>query len=309
MIEVAAVTKRFATAEALRGLSFAVDKGEIFGFVGPNGAGKTTTIKILATLMSPTSGTVRLGDVDLVAHPGRARDLIGYVPDFFGVYDALTAAEYLAFYASCYGIGHRRAARIVDDLLELIGLNDKRDVPVDVLSRGMKQRLCLARALVHDPAVLLLDEPASGLDPRGRADMRELLRELRRMGKTIVISSHILPELAEMCTTFGIIDRGRIVASGSLDDLTGQQGRRRVRVEVLGDAEEQARRVATLPGVTAAELVGEAIDLLCEGGDDELTELLASMVGGGIRVRSFVPVDNDLESIFLRLTSADPEAA
>ncbi len=308
MIEVNDVTKRFASAEALRGLTFSVADGEIFGFVGPNGAGKTTTIKILATLMTPTSGTVSLGGVDLVSHPGRARDLIGYVPDFFGVYDALTSAEYLAFYASCYGIDRRRTVRIVSDLLELIGLNDKRNVPVDVLSRGMKQRLCLARALVHDPTVLLLDEPASGLDPRGRADMRELLRELSRMGKTIVISSHILPELAETCTTFGIIDRGRIVASGTLDHLTGQQGRRRLRVEVVGALDTQAQQIAELPGVLAVEVVDDSIELVCEGGDEEAVVLLASLVSAGIRVRSFVPVDNDLESIFLRLT-ADPEAA
>src|SRR6195256_4005984 len=229
------LTKRYADFDALAGLSFE----------GPYGAGKTTTFRILATLLEPTSGRALINVVDVTGDPYAARDHMGYMPDFFGVYDRLTAREYLAFYARCYEIHGSRVDRVVTNLLELVRLEDRRDSAVDNLSRGMKQRLCLARALVHDPRVLLLDEPASGLDPLARVELRELLIELKQMGKTIIISSHILPELAEMCTIFGIVDHGRMVATGPLETLMAAPGNPRVRVRVAGD-------VAAAAGVSQA---------------------------------------------------------
>ncbi|HEY8839839.1 MAG TPA: ABC transporter ATP-binding protein, partial [Candidatus Dormibacteraeota bacterium] len=195
MISAENLTKVYGKRTALDHVSFEVPEGEIFGFVGPNGAGKTTTLRILAALLEPTSGHASIGGVDVAKQPDLVHSRLGYMPDFFGVYDQLSVSEYLDFYAACYRQPKERRTKVVAQLLELIGLSERRDQMVDTLSRGLKQRLCLARALVHDPAVLLLDEPASGLDPRARVDMREILKELRRMGKTIIISSHILPEL------------------------------------------------------------------------------------------------------------------
>ena len=307
MIHVEGLTKVYGATRALNGLSFDVPAGEIFGFVGPNGAGKTTSMRILAALMQPSSGVAEVDGVDVVAHPDDVRMHVGYMPDFFGVYDQLTTAEYLAFYASCYRVPRTRIARTVSDLLELIGLPDKRDAAVDSLSRGMKQRLCLARALVHDPAVLLLDEPASGLDPRARVEMRELLRELQSMGKTILVSSHILPELAEMCTTFGIIDGGRMVATGPLASLVSGT-RRRARVQVGGDADAAALRVRQVTGVVDVRVEGPLLDVEYEGGDDESAALLTALVQAGVVVQSFTPVHADLEEIFLRTTRDEATA-
>ncbi len=212
MISVTNLTKTYGSRIALDHVSFEVPKGEIFGFVGPNGAGKTTTIRILAALLEPSDGQALIDGADVTREPDLVHERLGYMPDFFGVYDQLTVSEYLHFYAACYRQPKARRQKIVNDLLELVGLPERRDQAVDTLSRGLKQRLCLARALVHDPAVLLLDEPASGLDPRARVEMREILKTLQGMGKTIVISSHILPELTELCSMVGIIDHGRIIA-------------------------------------------------------------------------------------------------
>src|SRR4030088_1141049 len=225
MISVEQLTKVYGRRTALDAVSFEVPKGEIFGFVGPNGAGKTTTLRILAALMEPTTGRAFVDGADVTRQPDRVHERLGYMPDFFGVYDQLTSAEYLDFYASCYRQPKARRKKITDDLLELVGLTDRRDQAVDTLSRGLKQRLCLARALGHDPAVLLLDEPASGLNPGARVEMREILKDLQPMGKTIIISSHILPELTELCTMIGIIDHGQMRAAGPARDaikrLTG----------------------------------------------------------------------------------------
>ncbi|MGH9066551.1 MAG: ATP-binding cassette domain-containing protein [Acidimicrobiales bacterium] len=302
MIEVKGLTKWFGAVEALRGVDLAVGAGEVFGFVGPNGAGKTTTLRILAGLASPSSGAVTVDGVDVATRPERVRDRIGYMPDFFGVYDRLTAGEYLAFYASCHRLPRARTAQVVGDLLELVRLSDKRQAPVDTLSRGMKQRLCLARSLVHDPSVLLLDEPASGLDPRARAEMRDLVAELQGMGKTILVSSHILPELAEMCSTFGVIDSGRMVASGSMSELAGAVTGRRARARVLGDPAEAARRARDLPGVVTARAQGEAVELDYDGDDRATAALLSALVGAGVGVVSFATEEADLEDVFLRIT-------
>jgi ABC-2 type transport system ATP-binding protein len=307
MITARELTKSFGAVWALSGVSFDVSAGEIFGFVGPNGAGKTTSMRILAGLMAPSSGTASIAGVDVRECPEEARERIGYMPDFFGVYDQLTAGEYLAFYASCYRIPRYRIDRVVSDLLELIGLPEKRNLPVDSLSRGMKQRLCLARALVHDPPVLLLDEPASGLDPRARIEMRELLKELQDMGKTIVLSSHILPELAEMCTTFGIIDQGRMVATGPLESLTSRRDHRRVQVKLVNDLDESLALIAAVPAVIACQRRGDVVELEYEGGDVECARLLRQLVNAGVQLLSFTPVETSLEEVFMR-TLSEPSA-
>ena len=220
MLEIKELTRVYGKFTALNHLSIQIGDGELHGFVGPNGAGKSTTMRILATLLPPTSGTAVMDGVDVRKAPRRMRELIGYMPDFFGVYDRLKTWEYLDFYARCYGFSYQERMRMIDQLLELVRLSDKRDSYVDVLSRGMKQRLCLAHALIHDPRLLILDEPASGMDPRARAEMKDILRSLKDMGKTVLISSHILPELSEMCDSLTIIDHGNLVFSGTVDALS-----------------------------------------------------------------------------------------
>ena len=219
MVDIEELTKRYGKFVALDHMNLHIDKGEIFGFVGPNGAGKTTTMRIMCGLLKATSGKVTIDGVDALGRPADVKRKIGYVPDFFGVYDNLKVMEYMDFYGSMYGMSKREVEKVADKYLELVALQDKKDEFVDSLSRGMKQRLCVARALIHDPELLVLDEPSSGLDPRSRHDMKNILRDLKEMGKTIVISSHILPELSEMCTSIGVIDHGKIVASGSVDEI------------------------------------------------------------------------------------------
>ncbi|MGZ6269980.1 MAG: ABC transporter ATP-binding protein, partial [Candidatus Limnocylindrales bacterium] len=213
------LVKRYDGTLAVAGLDLSVEAGEIFGLVGPNGAGKTTTLRLLATLLVPTAGDAEIAGISIRRDPLAVRRVLGFMPDSFGVYDDMKTWEYLDFFARCYGLAAARRRRVIADLLELVDLADKRETYVQQLSRGMQQRLCLAHALVHDPQVLLLDEPASGLDPRARVELRELLRELRTMGKTILISSHILPELEEICTSVVIIDRGRVLAQGRVADI------------------------------------------------------------------------------------------
>ena len=226
MVDIEELTKRYGKFVALDHMNLHIDKGEIFGFVGPNGAGKTTTMRIMCGLLKATSGKVTIDGVDALGRPADVKRKIGYVPDFFGVYDNLKVMEYMDFYGSMYGMSKREVENVADKYLELVALQDKKDEFVDSLSRGMKQRLCVARALIHDPELLVLDEPSSGLDPRSRHDMKNILRDLKEMGKTIVISSHILPELSEMCTSIGVIDHGKIVASGSVDEIVnGDRGK------------------------------------------------------------------------------------
>src|SRR6184192_1926867 len=219
VIKTVNLTKRYGTLVALSNLNLEIQEGDCFGFIGPNGAGKTTTIKILATLLQPTWGEARICDYVVGYQSRQIRPLIGYVPDYFGAYEDMVVQEYLDFFAASYNIHGSARTKIVNDVLELTDLAYKRDAPVDGLSRGMKQRLSIARVLVHDPKVLLLDEPAGNLDPRARIEMRELLKELRRMGKTILISSHILPELADLCNKIGIIEQGELIYSGPVSDI------------------------------------------------------------------------------------------
>jgi ABC-2 type transport system ATP-binding protein len=219
MIQIKDLTKTYRDLTAVRGLNLTIEKGDVFGFIGPNGAGKTTTIKVLATLLEPTTGAAYVDGVDVVRNPLEVRRLIGYMPDFFGVYDDVKVWEYLDFFAAAYKIPVNKRKGIIDDVLELTDLTGKREAYVESLSRGMKQRLCLSKTLVHDPKVLLLDEPASGLDPRARIEFRALLKELQAMGKTIFVSSHILPELADFCNVVGIMERGQLIVSGRVNDI------------------------------------------------------------------------------------------
>jgi ABC-2 type transport system ATP-binding protein len=309
IISAEGLTKRYGSTEALSGLSFEVPEGEVFGFIGANGAGKTTTLRILAGLSRPDAGWAQVDGVDVVGGLSSLHGVVGYMPDFFGVYDSMTASEYLAFYASCYRVPKHLVDRVVNDLLELVALTPKRDVQVDSLSRGMKQRLCLARALVHDPKVLLLDEPASGLDPRARTEMRELVAVLREMGKTIVLSSHILPELAEMCSSYGVIHDGRMVASGPADAISAEVGPLHARARVQGDLEEAERLAGAIEGVLGVQRAGAGVlDIEYLGGATEnpgsdAADLLRALVVAGIPVVDFRMAEGGLEQLFLHLTA------
>jgi ABC-2 type transport system ATP-binding protein len=314
MIKAEGLRKVYGTTEALSDLSFEVAQGEVFGFIGANGAGKTTTLRILAGLTRPSGGWAEVDGVDVAAERARLRELIGYMPDFFGVYDSMTAGEYLAFYASCYRLPKHLVARVVTDLLELVQLGAKRDEQVNSLSRGMKQRLCLARALVHDPRVLLLDEPASGLDPRARAEMRVLVQALRELGKTIVLSSHILPELAEMCSSYGVLHDGRMVATGPAGAILDSLGPRRARARVRGDLDEAERLAGSITGVSNVRRAGaDTLELELGGGPDgsatiDAATLLGALVAAGIPVADFREDGGGLEQVFLQLTApADGE--
>ncbi len=232
MLYINNLTKKYGSFTAVDHLSLHIPEGDLFGFVGPNGAGKTTTIRIVCGLLKASGGSVRIGSINAPMGSREMKRLIGYVPDFFGVYDNLKVHEYMDFYGSMYGMRSRDIAKLTDDLLELVNLSDKKEFYVDTLSRGMKQRLCVARALLHNPKLLILDEPSSGLDPRARVEMKELLKNLHSMGKTIVISSHILSELSEMCTSIGIMNHGQLVMAGRIEDIMQQvAGGRRIRIQ------------------------------------------------------------------------------
>lgn len=306
MIALDKVTKIYGPRAALDHVSFEVPEREIFGFVGPNGAGKTTTLRILAALLEPTSGTAFIDGTDVSKDREKIHKRIGYMPDFFGVYDQLTVTEYLDFYASCYRLPKARRQKIIDDLLALIGMTDRRNQLVDTLSRGLKQRVCLARALVHDPAVLLLDEPASGLDPRARVEMREILKELQGMGKTIIISSHILPELTELCTMIGIIDRGHMRATGPVHEVIAQlTSGRRLRIKVLDEKDAAVEILQPLGSVRHVEAVNGSIEAEYDGDESTAAAILAALIEAGIKVSSFAPVDGGLEDAFLRATAEE----
>jgi ABC-2 type transport system ATP-binding protein len=304
------LVKRYDGTLAVAGVDLEIAPGEIHGLVGPNGAGKTTTLKMLATVLEPTAGQAQVAGIDVVKERDSVRRVVGYMPDSFGVYDDMKVWEYLDFFARCYGLPAARRRQMIGDLLELVDLADKREAPVQALSRGMQQRLCLAHTLVHDPQVLLLDEPASGLDPRARVELRELLRELRALGKTIVISSHILPELEELCTSVTIIDHGRVLASGRVADIEARLRAGAVlRVRVLGDEpaiEAAATFVSAEGGVAGIERSDDGwMEIAFTGDDDASAALLASVVAAGHRVAVFSRAASDLEELFLQVTARE----
>jgi ABC-2 type transport system ATP-binding protein len=285
-------------------LSLALGPGEIFGFIGPNGAGKTTTIKILATLLEPTTGTAFVDGINVVENPDAVRARIGYMPDTFGVYDEFKVWEYLDFFAAAYKVPKGDRPGLIDLVLDLTNLSNKKDAYVEGLSRGMKQRLCLARTMVHNPKVLLLDEPASGLDPRARIEIRDLLKELRNLGKTIIVSSHILPELADFCTSVGIIEKGKLLVSGPIDSLIGDNiGARVLEIKVPAEDKATASKVlAPLTGVRNVAERGEFLDVQFDGGIDAQNDLLLALITAKVRIVSFGEVQTDLEAVFMNLT-------
>ena len=306
MIEVRNLVKRYKNVDALKGVSFSVDEGDIYGFIGPNGAGKTTSIRILSTLLIPNEGEAYVAGYNCVKEPDKVRKIIGYMPDYFGVYNDLLVWEYLDFFGAAYKIPRADRAKIIDQVLEMTNLGVKRDAFVSELSKGMKQRLCLARTLIHDPDVLILDEPASGLDPRARIEMRELLKELKSMNKTIFISSHILSELSDFCNKVGIIELGEMVVSGDIDAILKQVSTGQL---ILIEFAEGTNLAAAALALKAYPMVGEvwerdvnALEVHFEGGEDDTSQLMGHLLTAGFKVKSFKEAVNDLEDIFMKVT-------
>jgi ABC-2 type transport system ATP-binding protein len=294
---------RYGKLHAVRGISFEIPRGEVFGFIGPNGAGKSSTIRVLATLLTKYDGSATVNGVDVRQNPDRVREMIGFMPDFFGVYEDLTAREYLHFFAAAYRIPREERSGIVDDVLQLTDLKHKIDAPVDSLSLGMKQRLALARVLLHDPDLLLLDEPASGLDPRARIEVRELLKAMQELGKTILISSHILHELAQLCTRIGIIEAGQLVAEGSLNDIFRQLSLKRViHVQVAQLSTGLADEVGKIPGVDSVERQTDRLVIRLREDELAVEDLHAELVRLGARIRMYQPEAMDMETAFMKLT-------
>lgn len=306
MIETTNLSKRYGDLAAVTDLNLTIQDGDIFGFIGPNGAGKTTTMRILVTLLEPTRGKAFINGLDVTRKGKDVRRLVGYMPDFMGVYDDLKVFEYLEFFAAAFGIERPKRKSIVDGVLELTDLQSKRSAAVDSLSRGMQQRLGLARVLIHDPKVLILDEPASGLDPRARIEIRELLRELKRMGKTIMISSHILSELEEICDHIGIIEHGRLVFSGTLEEIRPRLGiQSKVRVKVANNEDKAVELLSALPQIRDVQVIAEAIvvtfgDPPSAGDNDGI--IARTLVNGGIDIISLQPEKLKLDEAFLKLT-------
>lgn len=306
MLEIKDLVKKYGSFTAVDGLCLHVSEGSIFGFVGPNGAGKTTTMRIMAGLLPATSGSIWMEDVDLTKNPGQLRSKIGYMPDFFGVYDNLKVTEYMDFYAGAYEIPYKDRSALIDDLLEIVDLSHKKDAYVDALSRGMKQRLCLARSLIHDPKLLILDEPASGLDPRARVEMKEILKQLQQMGKTVIISSHILPELAEMCTEVGIIDRGRLAAQGTVQEIMKRLVQKRtIYLRPVEQLEKAAAILREQPSVQ--DIVENALDLEFhfDGSDQMLAGILRQIIDAGVPVVTFKEKEGNLEEVFMQVTGGE----
>lgn len=303
VVDVEHLWVRYGQLVAVRGINLQIPRGEVFGFIGPNGAGKSSTIKVLATLLREYLGKVRVNGIDVLWKPQEVREKIGYVPDFFGVYEDLSVEEYLHFFAAAYRIERARRKAIIDDVLELTDLTHKLDAQVDSLSRGMKQRLSLARVLLHDPDLLLLDEPASGLDPRARIEMRELLKALKDMGKTILISSHILHELAQLCTRIGIIEAGRMVAQGSVNDIYRQLGLLRiVHVQTVEMGDALVERIRDIPGVASVESQTDRLAIRVHEDQLAIEDLHSGLVDAGARIRMFQPEAMDMETAFMKLT-------
>jgi ABC-2 type transport system ATP-binding protein len=303
VVDVESLWVRYGQLAAVRGISLQIPRGEVFGFIGPNGAGKSSTIKVLATLLRDFTGRVKINGVDVLWRPQVVREKIGYVPDFFGVYEDLTVEEYLHFFAAAYRIDRTRRKAVIGDVLELTDLVHKLNAPVDALSRGMKQRLSLARVLLHDPDLLLLDEPASGLDPRARIEMRELLKALKEMGKTILISSHILHELSQLCTRIGIIEAGKMVAQGSVDDIYRHLGLLRiVHVQVVDMNDALVGRIKAVPGVESVEPQIDRLAIRLHEDQTSIEDLHDHLVAAGARIRMFQSEAMDMETAFMKLT-------
>ena len=305
MIEIKNLTKKYGRFTALENLNLTIDAGVVFGFVGSNGAGKSTTFSILSTLLAPTRGEAYVNGVNVIEKPEEVRKYLGYMPDFFGVYDQLKVEEYLDFYGSSYGLSKLERDKLIPELLELVNLTEKRYSYVDLLSRGMKQRLCLARTLIHDPKVLILDEPASGLDPRARAEMRDILKHLKTLGKTILISSHILPELAEMCDEIGVLERGKLIARGNVYTIQQQlMSEKEIILKIDGPLQEAVTFFEEQPFVAAIETKEseQKLSFFYKGSREEQVELLKKAFNANLKIYSATEVEKDLEDVFLAIT-------
>jgi ABC-2 type transport system ATP-binding protein len=307
MIRVEGVSHGFGNLKVLHDVWFNVPKGEVFGFIGPNGAGKTTTLRMIATLLEPGDGRVLVDGIDVVERPVDVRRVLGFMPDGFGVYERVTVGEYLEFFSSAYDIPANARKRNIDAVMELTDLGPLRDRLVAAMSKGMKQRLAIARTLLHDPKVLILDEPANGLDPRARIEMRDLIEQLQQLGKTIVLSSHILTELSDMVSSVAILEKGRVLASGPVDRI-GQQLKpeRAVKLRLLEYPEGCQAPFHALPCVTAVERGPEGfLRILYSGGDEAVSEIVAEAVRAGLKVTRVEPERDDLEHIFLEVTRGE----
>lgn len=308
MLRIEHLYKKYGRFEALKGLNMEVKKGEIYGFVGPNGAGKTTTIRIIAGLLAFQSGEIWVDGLKTNGNYTRLKSMMGFVPDFFGVYENLKVTEYLEFFAAAYGIygkqGHARSLEVLD----LVGLTGVEDRFVDALSKGMQQRLCLARALIHNPRLLVLDEPCAGLDPRTRREFQHLLQRLQKQGYTVLISSHILSELADLSTSIGIIDRGKMIIQGEVDSIMlSIDSANPIRISVLKNLQTAVELLRRNPLITRMSIENNKIAVWFEGSAEEEALLLKELMDAGILVTSFAREHNSLESLFFRMTEPGEE--
>ena len=303
MIELIDFTKRYGDLVAVDKLNLKISEGEMFGFIGPNGAGKSTTIRFLATLLKPTSGDGVVNGHVVTRAPLEVRRSIGYMPDSFGVYDGMRVWEFLDFFAVAYQIPRSRRKTVITDVLDLLDLTVKRDDFVNSLSRGMKQRLCLAKTLVHDPPVLILDEPASGLDPRARVEVKALLKELRQMGKTILISSHILTELADCCTSIGIIERGKLLMHGTIEDVYRRIRRNRIiEIKFLENMEVGVSIIRKQPETQDVRIEDHSVTMELAGDAEKVSSLMDELIAAGVRMNSFAEKEPTLEDVFMLVT-------
>jgi len=303
MIELTDFTKHYGEFKAVDGLNLKIEAGEMFGFIGPNGAGKSTTIRFLSTLLKASRGEGTINGHSVTRDPLGVRRSVGYMPDNFGVYDGMKVWEFLDFFAVAYQIPRARRKQVISDVLELLDLTHKRDDFVNGLSRGMKQRLCLAKTLVHDPPVLILDEPSSGLDPRARMEFKALMKELRRMGKTILISSHILSELADCCTSVGIIERGQLLLSGPIDDVYRRIRRNRlIEIKFVDRMDIGLSIIRSMPETRDVRIEDHRATIELQADDAKVAELLEHLMREGVRVRSYADKDPTLEDVFMLVT-------
>ncbi len=303
MIELIDFTKRYGDLVAVDRLNLKIEPGEMFGFIGPNGAGKSTSIRFLATLLKATGGEGIVNGFSVNRQPLDVRRSIGYMPDSFGVYDGMKVWEFLDFFAVAYQIPRSARKQVIGDVLELLDLTGKRNDFVNGLSRGMKQRLCLAKTLVHDPPVLILDEPASGLDPRARVEVKALLKELRRMGKTILISSHILTELADCCTSIGIIERGRLLMHGPIDEVYRRiRGNRTIIIKFIDKQEVGVSIIRSLAETREVQVENGRVTAELEADDEQISALMQRLVAEGVRMYSFADKEPTLEDVFMLVT-------
>jgi ABC-2 type transport system ATP-binding protein len=303
MLLIKDLEKSYGKFKALNKMNLDIKKGEIFGFIGPNGAGKSTTMKIVSGLLSPDSGEVYVDGIDAIKNNKKLKEKIGYMPDFFGVYDNLKAHEYLEFYGSIYGITGKEIKDLSMDLLELVNLESKYDAYVDGLSRGMKQRLCLARCLIHNPQLLILDEPASGMDPRARFEMKNILKNLKDMGKTILVSSHILSELGEICTNIGIVESGQMMCQGTVEDIMNTAtGNENIIITVIKEEEKAIKLLREMPKVGKVKFENKTITITFNGNEAECVSLLKTMILNDIPIISFNKEVSSLEDLFIKIT-------